>query len=94
MVPLRRQRAMRSTEGKAFRERFKEFQKLGQEPRLQDFESLHSILDRELNLSKEAAISQIDMESGGAISQRRFDQAQQRRQNRMGEIENVLQYAR
>ena len=88
------QRIMRSTDGKEFRRKFREFQRAGQEPRLEDFESIHLQLDRALSLAKEAAISEIDQANGGAISQRRFDQEFQRRQNRMGEIEDVLQYAR
>ena len=88
------QRIMRSTDGKEFRRKFREFQKLGQQPRLEDFESIHLQLDRELSLAKEAAIYEIDQANGGAIRTRRFDQEYQRRQNRMGEIEEVLKYAR
>ena len=88
------QRIMRSTDGKEFRRKFREFQKLNQQPRLEDFESIHLQLDRALSLAKEAAIYEIDQANGGAISTRRFDQENQRRQNRMGEIEEVLKYAR
>ena len=88
------QRIMRSTDGKEFRRKFREFQALNQQPRLEDFESIHLQLDRELRLAKEAAIYEIDQANGGAISTRRFDQEYQRRQNRMGEIKEVLKYAR
>ena len=57
-----------------------------QPPRLQDFGSIHLMLDRELNLAKEAAIHRINVETGGELNQRRFDQEQERMNNRTTEL--------
>ena len=85
------QKIMRTVEGKKFREKFKEAQKLNQQPRLEDFASIHIMLDRELRLAKEYAIYQIDQANGGSIGGREFDQNRQRRENRMVEIDSILQ---
>ena len=85
---------MKTKDGKEFRKKFRQFQKLNQQPRLEDFESVHLMLDKELRTAKEYAISQIDQANGGSIKTRKFDKELQRRQNRMGEIDNMLKYAR
>ena len=58
------QRIMQTTEGKEFRRKYREFQKLGQQPRLEDFESIHLQLDKAMRRAKEEAISQIDAMNG------------------------------
>ena len=78
------QKIMRSVDGKKFREAYKKAIKNSDvPPRLQDYASIHLMLDRELNLAKESAISEIDRASGGALSQRRFEQEKSRRDNRL-----------
>ena len=88
------ERVMSSVDGKKFREKFREAQRLGKQPRLEDFASVHIMLDRELRLAKEYAISQIDLANGGAIGEREFDQKSQRKENRMVEIEPILNMAK
>ena len=88
------QRIMRTKEGKEFRRKFKEAQKLDKTLRLEDFESVHLMLDRELRLAKGYAIFQIDQANGGSIRQREFDQKRRRRDSRLGEVDNILKYAR
>ena len=78
---------MNSVDGKKFREAYKKAVKNNDvPPRLQDYASIHLMLDRELNLSKEAAISIIDRESGVALSQRRFEQEKSRRDYRLQDM--------
>ena len=81
------QRIMQTVDGKKFREAYQNAVKNGEQlPRLQDYASIHLMLDRELNLAKEAAISEIDRLSGGALSERRFEQEQSRRDYRLEEM--------
>ena len=78
---------MQSVDGKKFRDAFKKARDNNEQPpRLQDFGSIHLMLDRELNLAKEAAIHRINMESGGELDQRRFEQNQSRKDNRTTEL--------
>ena len=78
------QKIMQSVDGKKFREAYKKaVNNSDVPPRLQDYASIHLMLDRELNLAKESAISEIDRASGGALSQRRFEQEKSRRDNRL-----------
>jgi hypothetical protein len=81
------QKIMQTVDGKKFREAYQNAVKNGEQPpRLQDYASIHLMLDRELNLAKEAAISEIDRLSGGALSDRRFEQEQNRRNDRLEEM--------
>lgn len=81
------QKIMQTVDGKKFREAYQNAVKNGEQPpRLQDYASIHLMLDRELNLAKEAAISEIDRLSGGALSDRRFEQEQNRRDYRLEEM--------
>ena len=78
---------MDSVDGKKFREEYKRAVKNNDvPPRLQDYASIHLMLDRELNLAKETAISTIDRESGGALNQRRFEQEKSRRDYRLQDM--------
>ena len=81
------QKIMQSVDGKKFREAFKKARDNNEQPpRLQDFGSIHIMLDKELNLAKEAAIHRINEESGGELNQRRFEQEQDRMNNRTTEL--------
>ena len=81
------QKIMQSVDGRKFREAFKKARDNNEQPpRLQDFGSIHIMLDKELNLAKEAAIYRINEESGGALNQRRFEQEQDRMNNRTTEL--------
>lgn len=83
-------RIMSTKDGKAFREAYKNAQSRGAAINLKDFQSLHIELDRALNLSKEMAISTIDIELGGAISQRRFEQDTARYHSKRGDVDAIL----
>ena len=81
------QKIMQSVDGKKFRAAFKEARANNElPPRLQDFGSIHIMLDKELNLAKEAAIHRINEESGGELNQRRFEQELDRQNNRTTEL--------
>ena len=81
------QKIMQSVDGKKFRAAFKEARANNEQPpRLQDFGSIHIMLDKELNLAKEAAIHRINEESGGELNQRRFEQELDRQNNRTTEL--------
>ena len=78
---------MNSVDGKKFRAAFKKARDNNEQPpRLQDFGSIHLMLDRELNLAKEAAVHRINVETGGELSQRRFEQEQGRFDDRTTEL--------
>jgi hypothetical protein len=81
------QKIMQTVDGKKFRAAFKEARDNNEQPpRLQDFGSIHIMLDKELNLAKEAAIHRINEESGGELNQRRFEQELDRQNNRTTEL--------
>ena len=88
------QRVMRSTEGKKFREAFKESQANGDEPQLKNFGNIHSELDRYLNLAKEEAIRELDAQQGGSILDRRVDKVRTSNNSLTANIDEILSIAK
>jgi len=85
-------RIMNTADGKAFRAAFRDARARGVNVRLQDFQNLHIEIDRVLKLAKEAAIAEIDIERGGAISQRRFEEKSIQLYSRQGNIDRAEEF--
>lgn len=85
-------RIMNSADGKAFRAAYKDARARGVNVKLADFQNLHIEIDRVLNLAKEAAVAEIDLERGGEITQRRYVQDVEQVYSRQGEIDKAEQF--
>ena len=85
-------RIMNTADGKAFRAAFRDARARGVNVRLQNFQNLHIEIDRVLKLAKEAAIAEIDIERGGAISQRRFEEKSIQLYSRQGNIDRAEEF--
>lgn len=83
-------RIMNTTEGKKFREEFKDAQSRGANVSLDTFQNLHIEIDSAFNAAKEFAIATLDAESGGALSQRRYEQDSTDYFSKQGDVEAIL----
>ena len=84
------QRIMNSKSGKQFREEVKSAQNKGAAIDVGKYDMIHVQLDRALNLAKEHAIAIIDSETGGSISQRRFENKSKDYFTKAGQIDTIL----
>jgi len=84
------QRVMQTTEGKAFRKRYKEAVANGLDPDLSTFESLHVTLDRELRNAMKMAIASSPNQD--AISQKRYVQETVGEYLRQGDQEGAQRF--
>ena len=83
-------RIMNSKPGKEFREEVKRAQQRGAAIDLSKFKGVHGQLDTALNLAKKNAVAKVDYQSGGSISQRRFEQKSKSYFTQTGDVDSIL----
>jgi len=83
-------RIMSTKSGKEFREEVKRAQQSGAAIDVGKYKNIHAQLDVALNQAKASAIAEVDYQSGGSISKRRFERKSKSYFTQTGDVDSIL----